>query len=170
MSDAQNTTEESFDALYARTVVLLRYVATVRFHVPSDEAEALMNDVYLAYLRRGTLVLDTRAWLVGAISHACRKYWRRAGREEPLPEDILEWPDENASEEATRMVDRLVLSSVIERMDEKSRDVLHRYYLNGESTGAIAEALGTSSGTVQVLLHRTRKRAQAIYRDLMRQP
>jgi RNA polymerase sigma factor (sigma-70 family) len=163
----QKSPNETFDALYARTAGLLRYLATVRFHVPADEAEALVSDVYLAYVRRGADVLDPQSWLVGAISHASRKYWRTAGREESLPETSVDWIDDNALNAVTRVIDQIALSAIMERMDERSRDVLHRFYLDGESTSSIAEALGTTTGTVQVLLHTTRKRAQAIYRDLM---
>jgi RNA polymerase sigma factor (sigma-70 family) len=158
---------ESVEQLYVRTVALLRYLARIRFGIPEDEVETLVQDVFLAYVRRNTEVFDPQAWLVGAISNASRKYWRTRGREVPLPPESAEWADDDALRAVTGIFDRMAFDKTISRLDDRGREVLRRFYVEGQSTNAIAEAFGTSTGAVQVLLHATRKRAHAIYRELM---
>jgi len=48
----------------------------------------------------------------------------------------------------------------------RCRTLLQRYYLNGETTSAIAETMNSTPGTVLVFLHKCRKRALAAYRAL----
>ena len=159
--------KESFEQLYGRTVALLRYLSRIRFGIPDDEAESLVQDVFLAYVRRSGDVFDPQAWLVGAISNACRKYWRTQGREVPLPPESAEWADGGALVAVTSVVDRMAFQATLDRLDDRGREVLRRFYVEGESTAVIATAFGTTAGAVQVLLHTTRKRAHAIYRELM---
>jgi hypothetical protein len=44
--------------------------------------------------------------------------------------------------------------------------LLHRYYLNGETTRAIAEVLHSTPGSILVFLHKCRRRALTAYRSL----
>jgi DNA-directed RNA polymerase specialized sigma24 family protein len=48
----------------------------------------------------------------------------------------------------------------------RCRDQFQRYYLNGETTSAIAETMRSTPATVLVFLHKCRKRALAAYRAL----
>ena len=63
-------------ALYQTNRRLLLGIATHKFWVPSDDAEALVHDVFLTLIRRWHLVRDVHAWLIGAVCHASRHYWR----------------------------------------------------------------------------------------------
>lgn len=158
---------ESVESLYGRLAGLMHYLSTSRFSVPADDAEALVQDVFVAYVMRTSEVHDPQAWLVGAICHASRKYWRGKDRESAMPEDSAEWADEGALLAVTDVFDRTALEATMSRLDDRGRELLRRFYLEGQSTSAIAAELGTTTGTVQVLLHKTRKRAHAIYRELM---
>lgn len=158
------------ETLYLQTVGLLRYVARVGFGVPVDDAEAIVQDTYVAYLIQAVDVKDQRAWLLGTVRNGCRQYWKLHRREIPLPDDSETWADPNAGAANAQLIDDLAASKVIEMLPPRDRDLLERFYLAGESTSTIAEALGTTPGTVQVLLHRSRKRAQALYQGLMQVP
>ena len=166
MSEPQ--VSDSAGALFERTVGLLRYIASVGFGVPSEEAEAVVQDTYLAYLVNGSSARDAKAWLVGAIRNGCRQYWRKAGREVPLPQVSSEWEDPRHAMHQTHLIDWLTAEKVIARLPAADRDLLERFYIHEESTSAIAAALGATPGAVQVRLHSSRKRAQVLYRELTR--
>src|SRR5437763_14293479 len=70
---------------YRRWATLLREIAEKKFRVPTEDAEALVNDVFIAYLLRIDAIRDPEKWLIGAVCHASRGYWRREVRTEPLP-------------------------------------------------------------------------------------
>lgn len=165
---ASNLTEPGPDELlYLQTVGLLRYVACVGFGVSADDAEAIVQDTYVAYLVQAGDVKDPRAWLLGTLRNGCRQYWKRQSREVPMPPESESWPDPRATATQDQLIDDLAALKVIEMLPERDRDLLERFYLSGESTLAIAEALGTTPGTIQVFLHQSRKRAQLLYQNLM---
>jgi DNA-directed RNA polymerase specialized sigma24 family protein len=61
---------------------------------------------------------------------------------------------------------RLLLDGVLARVGSRCRDLFQRYYVNGETTRAIAEALRTTPATVLLRLHQCRKRAVAANRSM----
>jgi DNA-directed RNA polymerase specialized sigma24 family protein len=69
-----------FEATYTQYFGLLVQVAVHKYQVPDSEAEALAHDVLLGYLRKAETVNVIRSWLIGAICHASRHYWRLNGR------------------------------------------------------------------------------------------
>lgn len=155
--------EESFDAFYARTVGILRYVAHVRFHVPLEDAEGLVHDVYLKYVRDYRSVREPERWLVAAVSNASRNFLRDHQREVPLPESAAMWEHPTAAHDVDAITTRLDVAAVLQQLGERCRTILYRFHVLRESTAAIAEDLGTSAGYVQLLLHLCRKRARQLY-------
>ena len=75
--------DRQFEAVYEQYFGLLVQIAVFKFRVPESEAEALVHDVLISYLRKSATVLDLRSWLIGAICYASRHYWRLNGRTVP---------------------------------------------------------------------------------------
>src|SRR5438874_8521369 len=69
-----------FESLYEGQFGFLLGVAVRKFRVPVTEAETLVHEVFLTYLKRANEIHDLPAWLLGAICHASRHYWRINGR------------------------------------------------------------------------------------------
>lgn len=153
------------DELYLAQAPLLRYIALRKFHVPGEDADALVHDVFAAYLARSTTVRNPRAYLIGAICNSARHYWReRKNEEAALAKCDLPSEQELALDTLGR---KLLLATTLSRIGTKCRDILRRYYLEGESTAAIASSRETTSDYVLFLLHRCRKSARAIVRSLL---
>jgi RNA polymerase sigma factor (sigma-70 family) len=152
------TGEAEFEALYLEYGILLRSIAMRRYHVPPDDAEALVHDTFIAYLERHTVIREVKPWLMGTVGNACKHYWRDRKREAPLPETIEETPagGENAEEWAWR----ISVGAVVARLGEKCRETLRGYYWRGESNERIAENLATSPGYVRQLLVSCRRRVK----------
>jgi RNA polymerase sigma factor (sigma-70 family) len=161
------TDESEFEALYIEYGVLLRSIAIRRYSIPPDDAEALVHDIFTAYLQRHEQVRELKGWLMGAIGNASKDYLRRRKREEPLLPEHDEKPDQAAEERAERWMLNMTVARVIARLGEKCRETLRRYYFHEESKESIAEQLATSPAYVLQLLVSCRRRVREIY-DAMR--
>ncbi|MEA2238633.1 MAG: hypothetical protein QOC81_3357 [Thermoanaerobaculia bacterium] len=150
----------AFDAIYGDHVPLLRAIARRRFNVPEADVDGLVHDVFASYLIGVSRVRDPRPYLVGAICNASRNYWRRRERDDSLFVEIDENVacNQNLQHDVSRT---LTLNAALSRIGNRCRDVLQRYYLEGESTATIAEAIGTTPANVLYILHTCRKRARA---------
>ena len=155
------------DDLYTRHAPLLRYIATRKFHIPHEDVDALVHDVFATYLASPAAVRSPRPYLIGAICNAARHYWReRKNEEAALAKADLAWPSEDEL-----IIDalgrKLLVATTLSRVGIKCRDLLRRYYLEGESTAAIALSRETTTDYILFLLHRCRKNARAIARSLL---
>lgn len=154
---------------YRRHFDLLRDIAEKKFHVPAGDATALVNDIFLSMLARQPAIRDERKWLIGAVCHASRGYWRTAGRYKPLPPDIEDYPDPVPPDSERRIVDRVTMADALNHLPPKCRETLRLYYTEGYSAAEIAERLDTTTGYVMQLLHSCRKRCRQIYVALLEQ-
>ena len=147
---------------------MLREIAERKFHVPTEDAEALVNDVFIAYLLRIDAVRNPEKWLVGAICHASRGYWRREERTEPLPRDVLEHADPGSIDGEDRLIAKLTVTLALSHLPDRCRRVLRMYYLDGYSNVDLARHLDTTPGYAAQILHECRQRLRRIYRRLSR--
>ncbi|HYC88245.1 MAG TPA: sigma-70 family RNA polymerase sigma factor [Thermoanaerobaculia bacterium] len=155
-----------FEEAYLRFGPLLRKIAAKKFGIPVQDVEPLVHDVFATYFLRWTTVEAPERYLVGAICNASRKYWEQADAaglifcgETPCaatPSDAL----------LREVHSKVLLSRILGCVGAKCRDLLEGYYMNGETTRAIADRLRSSPATVLVLLHRCRKRALAAYQSM----
>jgi RNA polymerase sigma factor (sigma-70 family) len=154
----------SIEDAYREHALLLRRVAIRKFHVPLDDADTLVHDVFITYLVDTSVVRSNlRGYLIGAICNASRNYWRsKEVRDRVFVDDAdpLEPPDESFFDGLSL---HLVLGATLARLGDRCRDVLRRYYLEGEDTQAIASTLDTTPSNVNYMMHVCRKKARAIY-------
>jgi RNA polymerase sigma factor (sigma-70 family) len=146
---------------------LLRRIATRKFDVPADEADSLVQDVFLSYLADPSRVrVNTRSYLIGAICNASR-YWRRSRTSESR---VFE-PAEGAAEPITDdlfdgLAQNLAVAATLSKLEPRCREALRRYYLDQEDTPEIAAALNTSRGNVNYIMHICRQKARLAYREI----
>ena len=163
----------SIDAVYLDHALLLRRVAIRKFNVPPSDAEGLVHDVFINYLTSTRPVRkDLRAYLVGAICNASRNYWRSRRCADRV------FADDGSSKADAAMADdlfeglelRLVIAAVLGKLGSRCREVLRRYYLDGEETPSIAASIETTASNVNYLMHVCRKRAHDAYEAIGRKP
>lgn len=166
---AHYTSAITVETDYRRWATSLREIAERKFHVPPEDAEALVNDVFIAYLLRTEQIRNPEKWLIGAVCHASRGYWRREVRSEPLPRNIPEHPDPGTIDAEERLVSKLTVALALSHLPERCRRVLRMYYLDGYSHAELAQHLGTTAGYAAQILHSCRQRLRQIYRRLARE-
>jgi RNA polymerase sigma factor (sigma-70 family) len=157
---------DRFESLYTEYGLLLRAIAMRRYHVPPDDAEALVHDIFAAYLERSAYVRDAKGWLIGAIGNASSNYIRKRRPEAVLLPEHEETVDGEAEARIEGWMRHVTVTAMLSRLGDKCRETLRRYYLSEESKEAIAEHLDTSPAYVLQLLVTCRKRAQEILRSL----
>ena len=156
----------SFEETYSGTIRLLGYIAKVRFRIDAEDADALIQDVYLKFARDYATVREPKKWLTVAMSNACRNFCRDRARETPLPDDAEAWEDPKSAGAADAILTRLAIGEALQQLGDRCREMLRRFHLDGDSTQNIANSFGTTAGHVQFILHSCRKKARVIYSTL----
>lgn len=156
----------TIQAIYLDHAMLLRGVAVRKFGVPPADAEALVHDVFIAYLTSARPVRkNLRGYLVAAICNASRNYWRsRRTEARVFTDDGSDTAEMSIADDSFESLTfRLLIAAILSKLGSRCSEVLRRYYLNGEETRSIAEAFGTTSTNVNYLMHICRKRARDAY-------
>ncbi|HEX2123601.1 MAG TPA: sigma-70 family RNA polymerase sigma factor, partial [Thermoanaerobaculia bacterium] len=156
--------DRQFEAIYEEYFDLLVQISVRKFRVPDSEAETLVHDVLISYLRKSNDVLNLRAWLVGAICHASRHYWRLNGRmvatEAPYAQ---ERPDPASVRILDSLPDQLAAREALECLSPRWRDVLQMRYFEGCTVAEVAERLGVKTKYAQKLITKSLRRAETLY-------
>jgi len=153
---------------YRDHAVLLRGIAEKKFNIPPLDATGVVNEVFTSFMLRQESIRNPRQWLIGAVCHASRAYWRAAARTTPLPADVGDYvhPDSRGLE--GRIVDGVTMAKALSQLSPKCRETLRMFYAEGYSAAEIATRFGTTSNYVMQLLHTCRKRVRKAYDDLLK--
>lgn len=157
--------DRAFEELYLAHFDFLVAIAVRKFHVPDEEAETLAHEVFLSYLKRNDEIRDLHSWLVGAICHASRYYWRQMGRGgEPVVLDLtFEREDPASSDIHDSLPDRLAARAALETLPPRYQEVLRLRFYDGCSINEIADRLGVKPKYAQKLVTKSLRRAEKNY-------
>lgn len=123
----------------------------VRFRVPSQDAEDLLQDTLLVFLTKRASIVSPGAWILSALRNRCLVYWRTRRRRllEVIDESLLEEVAGPAPDAYSRSDLARDLSGALSHLPDRCRSVLRlRYGLECDS-GEIASRLGYRAGTVR---------------------
>jgi RNA polymerase sigma factor (sigma-70 family) len=138
---APTTSDRDCGEIYERYLRLMMWIARRRFRIPDSEAEPLVHEVFVNFLIKMESVSDIRAWLVAAISNACRYYLRVRDRCETLPDDFAERPDPHLAHVLDLWPDQLAAQQAIAATTARCQLVLRLRYFEGYSVPEIAAEL-----------------------------
>lgn len=157
--------EHDFDRLYEDNLSLLVAIAVRKFHVPDVDAEALAHEVFYSYLKRKNEIRNLHAWLIGAICHACRYFWRQNGRrtEQLDPSMALLRPDPASAGILDRLPAQLAAREVLQSLPPRYQEILRLRYFEGYSIREIADHLGVTAKYTQKLVTKCLRRAEQTF-------
>ncbi len=163
-SDTAAMTDESqFEALYTAQYDFLCNVAVRKFRVPDTEAGTLVHEVFLTYLKRCEVIHDVKHWLLGAICHASRYYWRSHGRDVAVEEAEFDRVDPASQNILDSLPDQLAAREVLACLAPRCQEVLRLRYFDGCSIQEIAERYGLKVKYTQKLVTKCLRRAERLY-------
>lgn len=157
--------DQHFEAIYLQYFDLLVQVAVFKFKVPETDAEGLVHDVLISYIRKKQVIVELRSWLIGAICYASRHYWRLNSR--TVPEADVEVDLDRADPASLRILDslpdQLAAREALERLSTRYQEILHMRYFEGRTVPEIAQHLGVKAKYAQKLITKCLRRAEKLY-------
>lgn len=165
VASASDIAEGEFVQLYEQNYDFLVGVATHKFQVPTVDAEALAHEVFLSYLRRKGEIREVHKWLIGAICHASRYYWRKQGRNtEQLDTELANArPDPGSSNIRETLPIRIAAGEVLAGLPPRYQHILRLRYIEGYTIKEIADHLGVTSKYTQKLVTKCLRRAEQLF-------
>jgi RNA polymerase sigma-70 factor (ECF subfamily) len=157
--------ELDFARMYEDNLGLLVAIAMRKFQVPEVDAEGLAHEVFFSYLKRKNEIRDLHPWLIGAICHASRYFWRQNGRRtEQLDHSwaVLR-PDPASAEILDSLPARLAAREILESLPPRYQEILRLRYYEGYSIREIADYLGVTAKYTQKLVSKCLRRAEQVY-------
>lgn len=151
-------TLRTVDDIVRDALPLLRGLARSRFSLPEDEVDSLVHNVLVRYLVRAEKVRDPRAYLVASLMNGARRL-RAAPPSFEVPFDEI--GDEPRQEQDDEIRQHLA-GQILDRLDERCRDILKMHYYSGQTTREMAVELETTPGYAQKLVHKCLRRALEI--------
>jgi len=154
-----------FARLYEDNLSLLVAIAMRKFQVPEPDAEGLAHEVFFSYLKRKNEIRDLHPWLIGAICHASRYFWRQNGRRtEQLDHSwALLRPDPASAGIVDSLPAQLAAREILELLPQRYQEILRLRYYEGYSIQEIADYFNVTAKYTQKLVSKCLRRAEQVY-------
>jgi RNA polymerase sigma factor (sigma-70 family) len=157
----------AFEEAYLRYAPRLQKIAMKRYGVGAADAEVLVQDVFTTYFQHAAEVERLEPYLIGAICNASKNYLRRTTASKALFSGEHPCPATPGDALLNEVERKRLLAQMLARVGGRCRDLLRRFYVNGEGTDVLAADLQLTRGTVKVILFKCRQRALEAYRSMM---
>lgn len=127
-----------------------------RFRIPPQDAEDLLQDTFLLFLRRRPEVDNDGRWLQGALKYRCLVYWRDRRRSfyNAMDTALLEALAEPTAPSQERRVLLADIAERVEELSERCRAVLKLRYQSDFKPAELADHLGYSRRGIYKILDR----------------
>ena len=147
--------EVSFEELLKGLEPRFRAVLA-RFQIPEQDAEDLVQQALLAYVRKCPTVLKPEAWLLGTLRNRCLRYWRARRRRLYTAVDtaILEGVASEGTPCQEQADLRRDLKGAMGRLRPRCRSILGLRYGMGCEPRETARRLGYKESSIYKLMER----------------
>ena len=127
-----------------------------RYRIPEQDAEDLLQQALLTYVRKRETVRDPATWLVGTLRNRCLKYWRARRRSLYTAVDaaILESVAADGAPNQAQVEIRRDLKGAMGRLRPRCRSILGLRYGLGCEPRETARRLGYKESSIYKLVER----------------
>ena len=151
-----------FDTIVRHTQLKIRaYIAGMG--VFPHDVDDVSQDVFMEFYKNMEKMppeVPVEAWLKGIARNLCRNHFRRSARRDRLHDQALAEILARTHSKTERLLDEsdlgIALEGCYEKLPEESRRMLVMRYADDLSSGAIADALGSTAEAVRSALYRVR--------------
>lgn len=128
-----------------------------------QDVDDLAQDVYMEFYKNMDKLppeAAVEAWLKGIARNLCRNHFRRSARRDRLHDQAVAEILARVQSPAERLLEKSDVGAALEgcyqKLPEESRRMLIMRYSDDMSSGAIADALGSTAEAVRSALYRVR--------------
>jgi len=127
-----------------------------RYQIPAQDAEDLVQEIFVSFVRQYHRVQNPEAWLTNALKYQCLLYWRRRRRQlcEAVDTGLLELlavRESPADESDDRIRD---VEKFMQRIPPRCRKILRLRYGLGFTPKEVAGELGYQHSSVSNIVRR----------------
>lgn len=128
----------------------------VRFRIPAQDAEDLLQEALLLFLTKRAEVRDPAAWIVTTLRNRCVIYWRRRRRAlvQTLDEVLIDSLGTDAEPERERLQLGRDLTRAISTLPARCRSILRLRYALGCEGAEVAHRLGYRESSIRQVTNR----------------
>jgi RNA polymerase sigma factor (sigma-70 family) len=140
----------AWEALVQRFSRYVHAIATQAYRLSEDDAEDVFQEVFARTYEHLERLRDDdaiRPW-IGQLSRRLSIDRLRVGGREQPEVDVIEGVDDGALRELERLEEALTVHQAMATLPENCRDILDRFFAQGQSYAEIANALGLPMGTI----------------------
>jgi RNA polymerase sigma factor (sigma-70 family) len=155
---ASSERDDRLAAVYRDNYPVLSALARRRFRVPDSEVQGVIHEVFVSFIRHEPKIRDTRAWLVGAVCKASRKYWSHGTREEAT--DLSQRADPKPLlDTLTARVDAVL---ALRQLGERCREVVRLRFFEGFGFDELASHFSITAPSAKLKLARCMQTARQL--------
>ncbi len=127
-----------------------------RFRVSPEDAEDLLQNVLIQFLRKRDEINQPDRWIVGAVRHECLGFLRKQRHQlhQAVDSALLELAPDPSAASAEHQSTRLALEQILKRVRPRCRQLLDARYLMGYTLAETAEKVGCRPSSVDQLVRR----------------
>lgn len=124
--------------------------------IPPHEAEDLVQNVLIQFVRKRSQIENPSPWLKGALRNECRMYWRTKRRSLTVAVDttMLDVAGDESMPAQERAVARRNLETWISKLDYRCRELLRLRYKLGLQPSEVAAETGYKPSSVDKVTRR----------------
>lgn len=137
--------------LQPRMEAILRH-----YQIPVQDAEDLVQEIFVSFVRRHRSVRSPEAWLVSALKYQCLLYWRKRRKQlcQAVDDGLLEILAEHETPAAEREDRVRDLERYLQRIPRRCRKILRLRYGLGFTPKEVAGQLGYQHSSVSNIVRR----------------
>lgn len=128
----------------------------LHFRIPAEDAEDLLQEVTLQYLRKRADVREPSRWLAGALRNECLLYWRKRKRcvYDAIDQGLLDVFSDEKLPQQERQVLVKSLGEQIDTLEVRCRNVLNLRYRLGYNNEEVAGETGYKKSSIDTIARR----------------
>lgn len=127
-----------------------------RFRIPPEDADDVVQQALLQYVRKRSHIREPEPWLRGAVRNECRMYWRGRSRRLTVAVDqaVLDVVADAPGEEPERKILRRNLGRWVAGLPENCRSLLRMRYSLELDVREVADRTGYRPSSVDKVTKR----------------
>lgn len=135
------------EALHAGVEKVLYAIATRKYRLSSDQAEDVVQQAWLLFLEKRSLIESAPAWLAGTVTNLCRRQIHGSMRSRETFIDVS--AIEDVADGSRPAPERsLALAQVLSGLDEASRNICRLIALEGHEYSEVSLLTGVPLGSI----------------------